>query len=820
MFTHYLTTALRHFRQQRLTTAINVVCLSIGLACFLAIHLAVSYLKSSDAQFPTAHRTYVLTQRTVLPGSDFSIPMSPYSAPAVAAYLKVDFPQLRSVARVVPSGELPVATDTAKAFVYTAYADPEFLDVFAFSFLAGDSARALSQPFSAVVTEDAATRLFGSALNAMGHQVRLQDNTEVTITGIIAAVAQPSHMGTSASTLLRFDMLISMNVIDRGRNTQWLRRWNSPAVFTYLLLPATGFTAADLTRQLKSFGTRRAPATDCKCDFDAIPLGQVRLATLDLFIGTDKTGISAATLLYALGALVLLVSCLNYANLATAQSMIRAKEIGMRRVVGAGHVQIAGQYLFEAGSLTMVAFATVLLVVAILMSTDVPIPAALSVVFRQATFWSAVAFLVACVSLLAGAYPAFALSRVRPVQAVRSSRLRSGTGIASTLMVGAQFVAASFLLVSILVIGAQNDDLRRSAMQTVTDPLIVLTNDVGQAGVEFDTLQQELLRQPHIQAATAASGSPWRINCVQEMMSKQADAAAARWAVCGNYVNYDFFSALGFQLLAGRAFDRAHADDAIALPLDKSRTPSAVIDAALAEQYGWSDPRQAIGKTLYMVDWQRPSSPPQLLRVVGVARAEQFAVVGLGATSNLYLLTPNLASSPIVRLSRSDVPAALKEVEQVWNQLAPRVAVKWRFANELQNDANQLFGLISTAFTVTALLALAVAVLGLVGMSLHIIGRRTHEIGVRKTLGASVKGIVAMLLRDFSKPVIVANVIAWPLAFMAMKVYLSVFIHHVGLSLLPFAVSMATTVLIAWIAVAAQATRAARLKPGRVLRYE
>jgi putative ABC transport system permease protein len=387
-------------------------------------------------------------------------------------------------------------------------------------------------------------------------------------------------------------------------------------------------------------------------------------------------------------------------------------------------------------------------------------------------------------------------------------------------MVVAQFVAASFLLIAILVVSAQNRGLRQAALQSDQDPIILISSSLGAANLKFDSLQRELLRQPHIKAASAALVPPWRLNCFQEMIVANPSSGAARWAACSNLVNYDLFETLGIKLLAGRAFDRQHADDVTLVPPDLKRMPAVVIDQVLATQYGWTDPQQAIGKIIYWGNWSNSSAPPFRFRVIGVTQPTVLTLVGTGATANFFALTPDMASLPIVRLSKTDVPAALKEVESVWNEFAPGVALKWRFADDLQNEAYRLFRLIGAACTGIALLALAVAVLGMIGMSVHVIGRRTHEIGVRKTIGASAGRVVAMLLQDFSRPVVIANLVAWPLAFIAMRYYLSVFTYRIDLSLAPFVASFALTVLIACLAVIVQAARAARPSPAIVLRHQ
>ena len=206
--------------------------------------------------------------------------------------------------------------------------------------------------------------------------------------------------------------------------------------------------------------------------------------------------------------------------------------------------------------------------------------------------------------------------------------------------------------------------------------------------------------------------------------------------------------------------------------------------------------------------------------MIGVVDNRTTRLLGLGATSNVFFLKPLMAVTPVVRIDRRDVSAALAEIDGVWNRLMPQIAIKRRFADELLGEALATFELVSSVFAGITVLALVIAVLGLIGMSIHSIGRRTHEIGVRKTRGASVRGIVTLLLRDFSKPVLVANLIAWPLAFVAMNGYLSIFTNRVGLTWKPFATSLLLTVVYRWFAVSVQVIRAARMKPARVLRED
>jgi putative ABC transport system permease protein len=386
-----------------------------------------------------------------------------------------------------------------------------------------------------------------------------------------------------------------------------------------------------------------------------------------------------------------------------------------------------------------------------------------------------------------------------------------------------QFGSASFLLIAMIVMYAQNRQLKQAAFTNISNTLVSISNNVGAAGVDYELLRSELQRLPQVQAVTASEQVPWIIFGRQESASRSRDANAQKVPILSNRVHHDFFSTLRIPLLAGRVFDREHAtDDASRSAAQSASTATnVVIDRAFAEQQGWLQPGEALGKTLYVFDADSPTSLPVPRTVIGVVETRAMTIMSpFGATATLYSLAPVVANSPIIRISTTDVAATLKQIESAWNRLAPSVALKMRFADELLNDSSRSFETITTVFSGVAALALLISILGLIGMSMHVIGRRQHEIGVRKTLGASVRSIVQLLLTDFSKPVIVANIIAWPLAFIVMQVYLSVFTERTSLSITPFIASLVITVLIAWLAVAAQATRAARMNPATVLRSE
>jgi putative ABC transport system permease protein len=246
-----------------------------------------------------------------------------------------------------------------------------------------------------------------------------------------------------------------------------------------------------------------------------------------------------------------------------------------------------------------------------------------------------------------------------------------------------------------------------------------------------------------------------------------------------------------------------------------------VIDRRLASQLGWSNPQDAVGKPIY-VPFSRIGKPDQTLHVVGVVEHKPLSLVTPEATANLYYFIPDAAgfSQVLVRISSSDVAAALTAIDSAWTRLSPNIPLSRQFVDEVFEYNYATFSRANMMIASLAALALAISTLGLFGMALFVATRRRHEIGVRKTLGATTSRITVLLLRDFSKPVLIANVLAWPIAYFAARSYLSVFVHRIELNPLPFIASAALALLVAWIAVAGQTLRAARTRPADVLRYE
>jgi putative ABC transport system permease protein len=827
---HYITQALRSFWRFRVTALVNLLGLSLALVCFIATYLFLdSMLQTGDRAFKNASRTYVLTQELWTTPTNRMIPAFPQVAAPTARYLRADLPALEAVARAANLGSIAAATDDRSVYLDAVAVDPDFLQIFDLKPLEGDLHEALSSSHSAIITASAALRLFGTK-QAVGRPVLLQNRSEVTISAVIDALPAGSHMGETATQgMLRFEILLPMDLLKTFNSSGAFgflsdpdaNSWGNDSYFTYVLLPSNGSVTLPLLQAtLRALPSRHIAKDQIISVFGAVPLLHVKLAALEALFSNSH--ISLTTTPFLLDTLILIIACLNYANLTVAIATTRAREIGIRKVLGASQPHLMRQYLVEAGLLGGVAL------ILVFVGTALMVPAvnrAFGLEFHVASLlqpqlWGLVLLLLAIISLVGGAYPALVLSRVRPVESLRTGTVRTGPRFVPTILVGVQFAAASFLLVVALLISAQNRVLQRLAFNPGRDPVVIINNDIRQIGVSFDSLRNELLRDPHIKAVSGAVTPPWQSGGSHQTMRRTSDPRAATLVTMMNFVYYGFFPTTGINIIAGRDFDLQHADEFSWDPAKRRGVPSVIIDRALTAQLGWSSSEQAVDQTIYMASPWDPTDPGYAVHVIGVAENGYPRLVGPNADSNMYVVDSLGASVPYIRIARDDIPAALAHIDGVWKTLVPKVPMRRSFSDELFNISYEDYGAMSGVVTGLSACAFVIAIMGLIGMAIHITSRRIHEIGIRKTLGATARGVVLMLLRDFSKPVLIANLIAWPFAFFLGRLYYNMFTHHADISPWPFVLSLAITVAVAWLAVVAQALRAASVKPALVLRAE
>jgi putative ABC transport system permease protein len=819
MFWHYLGTGLHNLRRHRLATLTHILGLALGLACFVLTFTFIESLQRGEPNLPDADRTYVLTQDLLIRNAAKVIPASPRVAFAAYDYLKADFPQLETVARAAPPtsvGRLSISSGENSGFVYDLFVDPAFLKIFHLKVVAGDPNDPFKHGTGQVITERAALRIFGTR-EVVGRRVLLSSKTPGVITAVIADLPQPSHLGDTDRAVLRFDILTAMDTNLFGPVA--VSDWTTPLPFVYLVLPANGsLSVAALRASLKTFGERHMPAGVGHSNFGVVPISQVRQMMIDRRVA--DTGFSIVSSLYTLDALVLIVACFNYANLATALALRRTREIALRKIVGAKRRQLVLQCLTEAALVGVVALliAVVVTLALIPVFNQLLTQSLQPTTFMHLRMWGFLCALVFAVVMLGGFYPAWTLSRLQPVRALRVSSSRAGAGrYVPRLLIGLQFMAAGFLVVMLLVVQGQNHVMREALVDIARNPTLVVTTPLSDTRIEIQTLRARLLETSAVTSVTSASTIPWSSCCWVFIVSHSQDPAVKSIQAAGNQIGSDYFETLGLKLLAGRTF-RLNSEDELAFDdFAGKRILNVVIDWGLARELGYPSPAAAVNAIIY----RQPYVPRLTLRIIGVVETAPSRLTDdAGSRSDIYLFTPQWANYPIIRFRPDRVNEAVGQLEKTWKALAPGVPLERSFMDQRFEEQYATFGTISAVATSLTGCAFVIALMGLFGMAVQATNGRLREIGVRKTLGAKSRRIFTLLLLDFAKPVIVANLIAWPFATIAAHAYLGMFFTPMRLSPLVYLASLASSVLIACLVVCGQSWRASRAQPAEVLRSE
>ena len=823
MLRHYLVLALRTFRRSPAAATLNVFTLALGLVCFLIVAGTIGFWERSDHQFPKTARTYVVTSKFTF--SDGAPPgEGALTPPYVAQYLKADFPQIEAVARTVQVNANASYVNGDRAIRIMEFgADGALLDILDLPFIEGDAHNALKSPLSVVLTEESAQKLFG-ADHALGKHLLLGGVWDVTVTGVVGKIPEPSHMGRSVFAPFNFDALTSRDLYEsvlRARfgidSTTPPEIWLRIGDMTYVLLPPDGsLTAEQLRAQLPAFVKRHVPPDQlerAKIELDLVPLG-------DLLVwmtrGFTNRGPPVPSIMWLLGGLVLTVACVNYANLAIGRAAFRARDVGVRRALGAGARHVLAQSFVESALLTVAALAvafavTALLAPAIEAATHMDVRLAL---LADARSWAWTVALAIGVTVVAGSLPAIALARLRPTVALHGGAARLGPRTLSTALVGVQFFVTSILLVAMAVSYMQNVHLRSTGLGQNTDPLLVVENYAALTHVSHETLHAELVRLPRVKAETAMSSPPWIGGQGAQLKRTPEDADKGQFSFLYNVAD-DFFSTFEIPLLAGRALDSSRGDLPRADEIRES-TQRIVVDRGLAAALGFATPEAAVGQILY-----------------GLRRGERFEIVGVAETRKLNVTNGGqgtsmstfytLASDPtfhVVRIAGTDVAGGVADIDALWKRLVPTMAPNRRFVDQFFEDSFELYLAMSTSFTWLAAFTLAIATMGLFAMALFVVARRAREIAVRKVLGARTQSIVSLLLRGFVLPVLLASVLAWPVAYLAARAYLTQFVDPIDLTAWPFVACLLFTLWIAVLAVGGQTWRAARPPPAGALRTE
>ena len=804
MLRHNFAAALRQLWRNRAATLLNLIGLAIGLGCFVFADGTASDLSGRGAA--AAYRNVFLMVERQTGGA--SAPDNPGTSVLLAPALRAELPAGYRVARMMAPfmGKTAVRADNTKLFMQVSYADADLPRMFA---LPGASPDALAEPFSLVLSKAAATRLFGAG-PAIGRTLAI-NGIDATVTAVIVPPPAPSPFRSMTGD---FDILASWDIFEKTNaglvNPSNPNNWFDFYASTYVAPPpGGGQSAADLDARLAGFGDRHIPKSSNSAIFLATP-GYSMLSTgANMAVRTDITGIPASTILDVLGIMILATAAANYINLATAQVLARAREVRIRRIIGATATDLLRQHAIETSVIIAGACILLALLAALLLPlAGVLLGGNLRVIAADRLFWLHLGLAVLLTAFIAGIYPALlfaSLPATGPVQGRRSySWVRSA-------LTGLQFASAAILLIFVLVANQQNRALKQAGFSSGSDPVVAIESNPGSSMGSFRAALRAI---PEVRSVGAAQYTPWGAGESWDQVRRDLPGAQPITNTIVA-VNEDYFPTMGIKLLAGRELSPLHGGDGPP-PADGSiatHVINVMIDRELAGNLGWQNPADAIGQPLYM-----PDTGP--MRIVGVTESRPTSVVVFGSRGGLYWLDPGLSRVTLVRIDGAHISAALAQIDAAWDAAAPLAPEKREFIDDIFASAYQYFTGFTLIVSTLVALALLVALAGLAGMALEVARSRQREVAIRKMVGASTWDAARLLLWQFARPLLIANLVAWPLAFAVTQGYRSLFTVHAPASFWPFLAALCGTLAIAGLTVAGETWRTARLSPAEVLRAE
>jgi len=799
MFKNYLKTALRNLRNKKGYSFINIVGLSLGMACSLLILFYVLYEFSFDSFHKDAERIYRVAME--FRAKDQPVKYAAVTAPPVAPAILDNFPEVESAARftrregIVKYGEKQFFEDGIL------FADRSFFNVFTFPLTRGNPETALKELNTAVLTESAAEKYFGSE-DPVGKTISFNNETDYTITGIMEDVPSNSH--------LTFDMLFSFVTIEQSmQNIPTGELWFSHGFYTYIKTRSQNLSAAfvdglyNLSANIigdfeKQVGFQQR--------FFLQPLKDIYLTSnLDFEAG----GTGNKTYLYyfiIIAVFILLIAGINFINLATARSTGRAREVGIRKVAGAEKKQLVTQFLGEALFTIFISAAIALLILIFCLPYFRTLTGAdIQLNFISTDIVLCIIFIPLTVGLLAGSYPAFFLSAFHPVDTLKGAfgHTNKGAKLRKGLVVF-QFAISILLLISTAIVSRQLSFMRNRDLGFDKEQIIVLSlRGSGEARQKYDVLKNEFLKHSTIVSASASFTVPGRSPSSTAM--RPEGYSENQWQTfLINWADYDYLDTYKIELAAGRNFSRDFETD---------KNEAFILNEAVVKSLGWNSSEDTVGKTWMLYGENKG-------KVIGVTKDYHFNSLHQQIIPLVICFNPYRFNYLSLRFKTGSVSETLSFIEDTWKELVPNEPFSYFFLDEdfdRQYRAEEQVQVIISLFTI---MGLVIACLGLFGLASFSVEQRKKEIGIRKVLGATTPGMIVYFSREFTKWVIVSNIIAWPAAYFVMSRWLQNFAYRISVGFVTFIIAGIIAFVIAVLMVSYQAFKAASANPVEVLRSE
>ena len=801
MFRNYLKTAWRSLRRHQSYTAINITGLTVGIAACLLIFLVVRYETGFDTFHAKKDRIYRLIGFNTKPSLSFQTGV-PFPLPEA---LRLDLPQLEGVATILRNeGSLFSADGKKFKEEETYYAEPSFFDTFDFGWLAGDKKTALTEPNTVALTRSEADKFFGDWHRAIGKTIRYKNNTNLKVTGIL------QDMPPNTDFPLKIVISYASMRAKGGENFGNMQNWGLVLGenYCFIELPA-GANVHAYERQLDAFISRHDPGDYKKgLRTQLQPLTAMHYDTrLDIFTGHhfSKQLLNAISLI---GVFLLLIACVNFINLATAQAVNRSQEVGIRKVLGGRRAQLVLQFMSETGIITLSA----ILLALVVSWLALPFVNSLLEIRLNAQFilepvvLAFLGFLWLAVTFLSGFYPAMVLSGFNPISALKNkfNKVSSGGISLRRALVVMQFCIAQLLIIGILVMISQLNYFKNKSLgfdKTAVITVPIPGDSLSKTRMAF--FRNELEQQPGIKGLSYSSYSPvdedgWLSEIHFDHSIKETDFAVnLKWA------DADHFKLYQFTFLAGK-------------PYAPSDTLSGyVVNEAMVKKLGLASPQQAIGQTIGLWNNRHFTGP-----ITGVVRDYNVGSLKDAVPPVLMANQKSLYGTLNIKIAQTDLKATLSGIENKYNAAFPNALYEYHFIDEQVARFYKTDTRLSQLYQVFAGIAIFISCLGLFGLVSFMAVQRTKEVGIRKTLGASVSHIVYLFSKEFTLLVLVAFAISAPIGWYLMNKWLEAYTFRIKLGPGIFLLAIMLSVAIAWLTVGYKALQAALVNPVKSLKSE
>ena len=798
MFQNYLSVAVRNLRRHPAYSLINVAGLAIGMATCILILLYIQDELSYDRYHPHADRVYRIVDDIESGGQTVQTAGTPTAwGPA----LKRDFPEIELLVRMRGT-ESAWLIDLGNTIYYerkVIWAEPDLFNMFSVPLVAGDPVTALTEPYSMVISEDLAFKYFG-AEDPIGKAVNLDNRWDFLVTGVMKNIPTNSH--------LRPDMLVSystMNVIQSWDLGDWEYHRN---LYTYIRL-RENVSPSEFEAKLPDFLERHAGGQYREAGISLRPSLQP-LVDIHLYSNRESEhepngDFRYVVLFVAIAFLILIIAGINFINLATARSEIRAREVGVRKVLGANRIRLIRQFLGE--SVLMAGLAAVVAVILV----RLVLPAVNEIAGKQLALplgdWMVLAALAlgtVLIGLAAGSYPAVYLSGFLPAVVMKGNPEtgKKGLGMRQVLVV-VQFSMSIFLLVSTAIIYDQLEYIQTKRLGFDKEHVMVVPITGSPQQVNTPVLKQRLSGLPGVEGIATTTGVPgMRVLPILEVRP-EGMSPEDHLMMATLHVDEHFLDVMNIDVVAGRNFSPDWGTDT---------TSGYLLNETAVRYLGWGTPEDAIGRQFERLSFERAPG-----RVIGVVRdfhlrtihEEIEPAVIMTSTYHVYVL---------IRIAPEGISDTIAGIEEVWNDVDSRYPLDYTFLDEDFDALYRTDRQLGEIFAVFAFLAIFVACLGLLGLASFSIQQRTREIGIRKVVGSSVSGIVVLLSKDFMKYVLWANLIAWPLAYYVMNNWLQNYAYSAEIRFEWFLAGGMLALAVAWLTIGAHALAASRRNPVNALR--